>query len=650
VKSSALRFNAPYCLAIGLILAIIAFLIYYSYQSKLDREDALLKSSISTLEISYQGVLKKYSHFTSMAFEYNIDTAKKLELLYRGSLSKGDEQNMYRGLLYREVYPLFEELKLHNISHLHFHLRDNTSFLRVQEPTKSGDFISLDRAGVHIANRDLVHVSGFGGTTHPLGFKNIWPIFYKDQHIGSVGFSYSIRTMLEALSELSENRIYTIRVNKEMMQLKEKNRYLFEQCKIHSGFMISDPHQALDSSPAPIPKEIRRELKKVNSKLSSNKSFIHAIDNSKIYATSQKIESGYYIVSLIPLLGADNSNKGFLVSYEKSADLEYISTLFYRLLLLAVVAGMTLITLVLIARRRSKDALWEKEWSNSIIETLGDGLYVTNSKNIIERVNSMACSILGFSREEMISKDAGELFDFSENPKSSERVFTCKENRSISVEVVSTEIVKDDRVIQVVNSFKDIGERKRREADIAYFAFYDALTDLPNRRLLGEYLGQISSSFARTHKTVAILFLDLDRFKLLNDTYGHEAGDELLIQLSSRFKRLIRKQDIVARLGGDEFIIVLDGMPDDLEQAKKSIKIALQKIEKEIKRPFDLGELSYTAAASIGVYMLNDDLLSVGDILKYADAALYRAKELGRDRAYFYDDIDQEIVEKGTVK
>jgi diguanylate cyclase len=168
-------------------------------------------------------------------------------------------------------------------------------------------------------------------------------------------------------------------------------------------------------------------------------------------------------------------------------------------------------------------------------------------------------------------------------------------------------------------------------------AYYDALTNTPNRRLLIERLEHSLKLIKRSKSCMAIMFLDLDNFKTLNDSKGHAVGDLLLQQVAKRLQHSVRSHDTVARIGGDEFVILLEELGSNLGNAKNAVKSIATKILKEIKKPFNLQHQEHKCSPSIGIYICGDEGLSSDEVLKRADAAMYQVKEDGRNNFQFYD-------------
>ena len=209
-------------------------------------------------------------------------------------------------------------------------------------------------------------------------------------------------------------------------------------------------------------------------------------------------------------------------------------------------------------------------------------------------------------------------------------------------------ILRDDagKAIRVSGTNTDLTERKRTEKQIHKLAFYDALTGLPNRQMLMELLRSAMDASKRSHQHGALVFIDLDNFKMLNDTRGHDIGDLLLQQVARRLRRCMRGADAVARLGGDEFVIVLENLGVNFKEATRKAEEAAQKIREAMSIPFVLGSTDYRCTVSIGVAPFEDFNHGVDGVFKQADLAMYKAKAAGRNAVRFFDSAMQVAVDE----
>lgn len=199
-----------------------------------------------------------------------------------------------------------------------------------------------------------------------------------------------------------------------------------------------------------------------------------------------------------------------------------------------------------------------------------------------------------------------------------------------------------DLVLSVV---QDISERKAAEAEIHRLAYYDPLTNLANRRLLLDRVGKALPTSSRRGTHGAILFIDLDNFKLLNDTMGHDVGDLLLVETAKRLVDTVRVDDTVARLGGDEFVVLLENLSNDTQEAAAQAKMVAEKLRVVLNEPFAFDDHVHQTTPSIGISLFMGTDKTVDDLIKHADVALYSAKNAGRNRVCFYDPMMQQVLE-----
>lgn len=212
------------------------------------------------------------------------------------------------------------------------------------------------------------------------------------------------------------------------------------------------------------------------------------------------------------------------------------------------------------------------------------------------------------------------------------------------IEARSVPAMLADQSIVWHGYFYDVTDRKRSETEIEQLAFYDPLTNLPNRRLLRDRLAQALSGSNRDSEHGALVFIDLDNFKDINDTAGHQVGDGLLVQVARRLEGVVREWDTVARLGGDEFVLILKGFSEDPADAATKVEKVCEKVRDVLSQPYRLDGCDYTGSASMGVTLFFNHDTSLEELLSQADMAMFRAKADGRDRIRFYDSMMQKKV------
>ena len=211
----------------------------------------------------------------------------------------------------------------------------------------------------------------------------------------------------------------------------------------------------------------------------------------------------------------------------------------------------------------------------------------------------------------------------------------------VEVSLRLSRIGEDSRLLAVV---RDITERKKAESKINELAFYDPLTGLPNRTLLLDRLKQAMTASNRSETCGAVLFIDLDHFKTLNDSRGHDKGDLLLRQVAQRLTACVRDGDTVARLGGDEFVVVLESLNGNIQEAANQTENVCEKILAALGQTYRLGDIDHRSTASIGATLFYGHETSIDDLLKQADLAMYKAKDMGRNVLSFFDPVMQTVV------
>ncbi len=290
-----------------------------------------------------------------------------------------------------------------------------------------------------------------------------------------------------------------------------------------------------------------------------------------------------------------------------------------------------------------------------------DAIIITDANRVIQRVNPAFTKVTGYSAPEAVGQTPALLSSgrqdksyyqamwaaVKERGEWQGEIWNRRKNGEVYPEWLTITAVKDagGKVVNYIGIFQDITERKHAEEKIRNLAFYDALTQLPNRRLLLDRLHQAIANSGRGHHHGALLFIDLDNFKLLNDTQGHDVGDQLLIQVAQRLLLCVREGDSVARLGGDEFVVMLENLDGSPVEAANQAEIVAEKILASLNRPYELGLVEHHSTPSIGVALFRDKSDAVDDLLKRADLAMYQAKASGRNTIRFFDPAMQAAVE-----
>lgn len=317
----------------------------------------------------------------------------------------------------------------------------------------------------------------------------------------------------------------------------------------------------------------------------------------------------------------------------------------------------------LISKNLHEKALQElkitKERFETIFKDAPAGIFYYNNDLIVIETNNEMLQILKISREKMIGLDLKVLPDtclyeslrlavtgdkgFYEGPYTS-----MINGLKLWLSLRTSPIYDTNReIIGGVGIVSDITERIVAEEKMKHQAYFDALTDIPNRVLLKDRIEQSLAHYRRHGSLLAIMFLDLDHFKSINDSLGHHVGDALLIETAMRLSSICREGDTVSRLGGDEFVILLNELGIDSHVAAQRAEMVAEKIHTILSEPFDIGLTeSITTSSSIGIALVNSNQQNSDDLLKFADTAMYQAKKEGRNTTRFYQEQMDQWIKK----
>jgi len=311
----------------------------------------------------------------------------------------------------------------------------------------------------------------------------------------------------------------------------------------------------------------------------------------------------------------------------------------------------------------------QQERFGLLLNSTAEGIYGVDTEGICTFVNPTCLRMLGYSREEeMIGKPVHALIHHTYPDGRPYPMAECRvrmstldglpshaddevhwraDGSSFAVEYWSHPIYRNGRLEGAVVTFVDITERKVAEERIRRLAYFDALTELPNRRLLMDRLGHAQIASSRTHQYGALMILDLDNFKDLNDTQGHDIGDLLLVDVAQRLLGFLRQEDTVARLGGDEYVVMVEHLGQDQTEAAKQAEVIAEKIRHALNQPYARFRNGhpYRNTSSIGLTLFRGQEVSIESLLKQADVALYQAKGAGRNAVRFFNPEMQAVID-----
>ncbi|BBI99926.1 hypothetical protein FGKAn22_16190 [Ferrigenium kumadai] len=289
-----------------------------------------------------------------------------------------------------------------------------------------------------------------------------------------------------------------------------------------------------------------------------------------------------------------------------------------------------------------------------------DAIVITDADANIIRVNQAYTDITGYGAEEVLGRNprimksgrhdkdfyTGMWQQLLHTGSWAGEIWDRRKNKQIYPKWLTITAVKDEHqeITNYVGIFSDITARKQAEEEIRNLAFYDALTKLPNRRLFLDRFRAALPASARHRNYGAVLFIDMDKFKSLNDTLGHDYGDMMLVDVARRIKSCVRESDTVARLGGDEFVVLIEEVSRNAEDAAHKVGLVAEKIRETLAQPYRLKEHEHHSSPSIGISLYLGNESPVEELLHHADMAMYQAKDSGRNAVRFFDPLMQENV------
>jgi diguanylate cyclase (GGDEF)-like protein/PAS domain S-box-containing protein len=311
-------------------------------------------------------------------------------------------------------------------------------------------------------------------------------------------------------------------------------------------------------------------------------------------------------------------------------------------------------------RQRLRHTTITRSYLASVLSGINDAVFVASPEGVIKMANKSACRLLGFGEEELIGKSILSVLDESERGNfdlqhaahdSRETLVRTRQGQTIPVLMSGSPIGSDDPQFQgSIFVARNITDRKRAERRIRYLARYDTLTKVPNRMQFQHLLQQTLARALKSHQSVALLYLDMDHFKEVNDTFGHGAGDRTLEILSERLTRALPKDAIVGRLAGDEFAVFVDGLPADADNRGPIAHLA-RSILDEVSKAFQVNQQEVFMTASIGIAFAPQDAENVIDLIRNADAAMYYSKQNGGNTFAFYaTEMNAAAVERLMLK
>jgi diguanylate cyclase (GGDEF)-like protein/PAS domain S-box-containing protein len=646
------RFHLPEMagMLLGLLLVASFFLDQYRSQQALVAEQ-----HTQALDVAYQATIEVYRLDVATRFRLQIMRPEVTALMEKALLADARELPLIRGQLFRLMKPVHDELKQLGLHQLMFHLADDRVLLRFHKPQSAGDALFQYRPSVRIANQEKRPAFGLEiGRSMP-GFRYVFPVVRDGRHLGSVEFALTFDVIQDRLLHLLKAGEFGLlfKLDSVLASVDADSRDRFIESAIHPEFAQENPaisKVSRDFAQSALVRALEPELR-------ANRAVQRQMSAGESLVIPLKHDGLGYLVSFLPVYGLDDKLLAYVVRFAQTNALQVVRDNLLRQAMLAIFLCLAVVALFFklrvkqmelgadIKRRQAAEAglsLYANVFRHS-----GEAILVSDHDNRIIEVNPAFVELTGYAPEEVLGRNPGLLASGKTLPETYAAMWAAlnvcgnwqgefwdrRKNGSIYPKWASISTIRDaDGVVtHYIACFSDISERKASEARIERLAHHDALTGLLNRYSLESRLAQVLLSARRDNQHLAVLFIDMDRFKNINDTLGHAVGDQLLIEVARRLESCVRSSDIVARLGGDEFVVVLN----TLESAHEAMPIA-HKILRRLSKTYQIGGHPLHSSPSIGVAVCPEDGDSVAELLRNADTAMYSAKEKGRKNVRFF--------------
>ncbi len=621
-----------YLLVAFIVIEALLFVALHLYTAS--RSDEYLADVTKRLDTEYHIILNAFDEKAEMAFETMIDTPKIKSLLREGLTAPEPEQKRLREMLYGALSPHYASLKKFGFKQIHFHTPDNRSFLRLHAPAKYGDDLSGFRNTVAFVNQTHQKISGFEEGIASDGYRFVFPLYDEKGYLSSVELSFSAYALTDFLKPQFQGASFIIA--KDALVQKEQR---YETTPLDPGFVIDQNY--IDTPIA----------------LNADKRFGAHFDpyNAKPFSLDALHNGQTYIRTFLPVKNpVTHKTDGYMILLSDGKYVHKIQNSFWILFIgLSIIISLLFLRYYRIKKFQNDTQSYQRQLERTnkklktILDTQENMIIITDGLQMVD-ANARVLEFLGYQSFEQLHRHHQCICDFflkhddyfhlGHVPDQEhwisyllklppqERVVTMVgadiEPKALQVYINRYDTQKGSYIV----TFTDITEMVIREKILQYRAQHDRLTDIYNRQKIDEVLENICGYSSRRNEHAGVILFDIDHFKNINDTYGHDMGDEVLKSIARLVKNNIREEDIFGRWGGEEFILIL--RHTDLQNS-----VTKAQILRETIASMYLPDIP-AVTASFGVTeVVADD--TPQRLLKRIDIALYKAKNEGRNRVVF---------------
>ena len=627
-------------LALFILIEIALFIILQLYTQKQSSE--YLKDTSKNIDAKYSVILEAFDEKARIAYDTMIDTTQIKTLLSQALPATGEKKDQIRQELYRTLYDKFHALQKYGFKQLHFHTPDNHSFLRMHAPLRYGDDLSTFRHTVVYVNDTHMKIHGFEEGIANNGYRFVFPIYDNKNYLGSAELSFSAY----ALADFLKNEFIDTRFIISKKAIVEPNSN-YVASTIDDRF-VTDKRYNLDLPASASAQKVKQTLDN---------------EHAKEFSIALTKGADTYIETFIPVKNpVTDTTDAYMIILSDGKFLAHIQNSFWTKFGMFSIIVMLLFLRHLrtvnfqerMKRHNEKLELMNKKLK-TILDTQENMVIITDGKDMVE-ANARVLEFLGYQNFEQMRKHHQCICDFfikhhdyfhlgrvpedqmwikyMEDLPSDKRIVTMM-GVDLEAKAFQVNITKYDENGSSIITFTDITEMIIRQKVLQYKAQHDRLTDIYNRQKIDEVLERICGYSSRRNEDTGIIMFDIDHFKRVNDTYGHDTGDKVLKAIATLIKRNIREEDIFGRWGGEEFILIL--RHTSLENSLKKANMLREKIA-SMAIP-DIPKVT----ASFGVTEVLPGE-SVQSLLKRVDIALYKAKHEGRNRVIVSSITQSQLV------
>ncbi len=631
-----------YIIASAILLLILAYFISNFLSHAKERDIQLLtNSSMEMINTAYKSIFNTHKISAQKDIYRLLKNRPLMKLLQKFKYANDEYKSIIRGKIYRLLYEEYEQMKKFNIRQFQFHTHDGKSLLRFHNPPLNGDSLMDIRESIRVANTLNKRMSGLeGGRVYP-GFRYVFPINYDDEHLGSVEFSMAFESIEKELAAVLPNLGYQLNLSREISYDKvfpwHRNYFI--------SSMISDKYCIENPKISSVTKKLQKSpiVYKLQLYIKNNIDTIgEQTEKGFNFTLPLTMNDSGYMIQFIAIKNTKNMQAAYLVAYSRFDQLIVINqkyTTFHILLYATLLLIFLLMTIVI----KQVHTLSLQKENLQYLLNLQEQIVILSSGETLTYANQKFFGFFGFPNlksfiykyqcicEKFIHDDRffhlGKIKDGESwlsaielLPQVKRVVAMLGTDAKIHSFSVSINIYKND--IYII-SFTDISETMTEQIKLEKKILRDNLTNSYNREYFEQNIDNIITRYTQWNSHLAIGMLDIDLFKDVNDNYGHDVGDIVLIELVSLIKKSSREDDILIRWGGEEFILIVKiYSKDGLIAASEHLRQVIEK--HSFKRVEHI-----TCSIGYSLYKEGEDIVHT---IKRADEALYMAKNSGRNR------------------